>query len=176
MKLSPFLGPDDLTRVKSHLQFSELSFEEKHPIILPKGMLHWCWFGSTTAPSLGVSGLLTLQYCWSEAFSQTGQKRMCSLSEVKWPAGGPLATGQSHQGATLQCIRFRAHRTFVLCWPLRKENLCVAVHMHCSKSYSFGVSGLTQYCWHCVGFEEVCCAPWVACNYLLWQCKGLWCC
>jgi hypothetical protein len=35
-KLGPFIGEDCLLRIKGRLQLSELSFEEKHPIILPK--------------------------------------------------------------------------------------------------------------------------------------------
>ena len=36
-KLNPFIADDGLLRVGGRLQFSELSFEEKHSIILPKG-------------------------------------------------------------------------------------------------------------------------------------------
>ena len=35
-KLNPFIGEDQLLRVKGRLQFSDLKFDEKHPIILPK--------------------------------------------------------------------------------------------------------------------------------------------
>lgn len=35
-KLTPFIGKDNLLRVKGRLQFSDLSAEEKHPIILPR--------------------------------------------------------------------------------------------------------------------------------------------
>ena len=35
-QLTPFLGPDGLLRVKGRLQFSDLAFETKHPIILPR--------------------------------------------------------------------------------------------------------------------------------------------
>ena len=35
-KLTPFVDKDGLLRVKGRLQMSELSYEEKHPIILPK--------------------------------------------------------------------------------------------------------------------------------------------
>lgn len=39
-RLGPFLSEDDgLLRIRGRLQFSELSYEEKHPIILPKGHL-----------------------------------------------------------------------------------------------------------------------------------------
>ena len=38
-KLSPFIGEDDLLRVQGRLQFSQLAFEEKHPIIVPKSHL-----------------------------------------------------------------------------------------------------------------------------------------
>ena len=36
-QLTPFIGPDGLIRVKGRLQFSSLAYDEKHPIILPKG-------------------------------------------------------------------------------------------------------------------------------------------
>ena len=36
-QLTPFIGPDGLIRVKGRLQFSSLSYDEKHTIILPKG-------------------------------------------------------------------------------------------------------------------------------------------
>ena len=36
MKLDPFLGKDCLLRIKGRLQLSDLSYDEKHPIILPK--------------------------------------------------------------------------------------------------------------------------------------------
>ena len=36
-KLSPFLAEDGLLRVQGRLQFSSLSYSEKHPIIIPKG-------------------------------------------------------------------------------------------------------------------------------------------
>ena len=39
VKLSPFLGDDGLLRVGGRIQFAKLSFEEKHPIILPKSHL-----------------------------------------------------------------------------------------------------------------------------------------
>ena len=39
--LSPYLGTDGLIRVRGRLQFSDLSFNEKHPIILPKSHLSW---------------------------------------------------------------------------------------------------------------------------------------
>ncbi|XP_043241030.1 uncharacterized protein LOC122391301 isoform X1 [Amphibalanus amphitrite] len=39
-RLSPFLS-DGLLRVQGRLQFSQLSYEEKHPIILPKGHLSY---------------------------------------------------------------------------------------------------------------------------------------
>ena len=35
-KLSPFLSEDGLLRVSGRIQFAKLSYEEKHPIILPK--------------------------------------------------------------------------------------------------------------------------------------------
>lgn len=35
-KMKPFLGEDGLLRMKGRLQCSELSFNEKHPILLPK--------------------------------------------------------------------------------------------------------------------------------------------
>ena len=35
-KLTPFLGQGGLLRVKGRLQLSELSYESKHPIILPR--------------------------------------------------------------------------------------------------------------------------------------------
>ena len=35
-KLSPFLSDDGLLRVGGRMQFDKLSYEEKHPIILPK--------------------------------------------------------------------------------------------------------------------------------------------
>ena len=38
-RLTPFLDDGGLLRIRGRLQFSELSFEEKHPIILPKGHL-----------------------------------------------------------------------------------------------------------------------------------------
>ena len=37
--LSPFMADDGFMRVRGRLQFSELSFEAKHPVILPKGHL-----------------------------------------------------------------------------------------------------------------------------------------
>ena len=39
VKLSPFPGDDGLLRVGGRIQFAKLSFEEKHPIILPKSHL-----------------------------------------------------------------------------------------------------------------------------------------
>ena len=39
-KLSPFLSQEGLLRVGGRIQFAKLSFEEKHPIILPKS--HVC--------------------------------------------------------------------------------------------------------------------------------------
>ena len=39
LNLTPFLGEDGLLRVRGRLQFSDLSYEEKHPVILPKGYL-----------------------------------------------------------------------------------------------------------------------------------------
>lgn len=38
-KLSPFLDEDGLLRVKGRLDFSELSYDSKHPVILPAGHL-----------------------------------------------------------------------------------------------------------------------------------------
>ena len=38
-RLTPFLGDDDLLRVRGRLQMSDLCYEEKHPVILPKGHL-----------------------------------------------------------------------------------------------------------------------------------------
>ena len=38
-KLSPFLSEDGLLRVSGRIQFAKLSYEEKHPIILPKSHL-----------------------------------------------------------------------------------------------------------------------------------------
>ena len=38
-KLSPYMGKDNLLRVTGRLQASQLSFEEKHPVIIPKGYL-----------------------------------------------------------------------------------------------------------------------------------------
>jgi hypothetical protein len=38
-QLGPFLGSDGLLRVKGRIQHSELSYGEKHPVILPKGHL-----------------------------------------------------------------------------------------------------------------------------------------
>lgn len=38
-KLSPFIGEDGLLRVKGRLEFAELSYDERHPIILPKSHL-----------------------------------------------------------------------------------------------------------------------------------------
>ena len=38
-RLAPFMGDDGLLRIRGRLQFSELSYEEKHPVILPKGHL-----------------------------------------------------------------------------------------------------------------------------------------
>jgi hypothetical protein len=35
--LDPFMGEDGLLRIKGRLQLSDLSFSEKHPVILPKG-------------------------------------------------------------------------------------------------------------------------------------------
>ncbi|KAJ8018051.1 hypothetical protein HOLleu_44175 [Holothuria leucospilota] len=40
-KLTPFLGKDDVLRVKGRLQLSDLSYDEKHPVILPKGYFSW---------------------------------------------------------------------------------------------------------------------------------------
>ena len=39
LKLDPFLGEDGLLRVKGRLQESDLTYDEKHPILLPKGHL-----------------------------------------------------------------------------------------------------------------------------------------
>ena len=39
VKLSPFVAEDGFLRVQGRLQFSQLSWEEKHPIILPKSHL-----------------------------------------------------------------------------------------------------------------------------------------
>ena len=36
-KLSPFIGEDGLIRVGSRLQYADLSYDEKFPILLPKG-------------------------------------------------------------------------------------------------------------------------------------------
>ncbi|XP_071961249.1 uncharacterized protein [Antedon mediterranea] len=36
-KLRPFMGPDGLLRITGRLQQADLSYDEKHPIILPKG-------------------------------------------------------------------------------------------------------------------------------------------
>lgn len=38
-KLSPFIGEDGLLRVQDRLEFSELSYDEKHPIIMPNSHL-----------------------------------------------------------------------------------------------------------------------------------------
>ena len=38
-RLAPFLADDGLLRIRGRLQFSELSYEEKHPVILPRGHL-----------------------------------------------------------------------------------------------------------------------------------------
>ena len=38
-KLSPFVDPEGVLRVSGRLQFAELSYEEKHPLILPKDYL-----------------------------------------------------------------------------------------------------------------------------------------
>ena len=38
-RLTPFLADDGLLRVRGRLQMSDLSYEEKHPIIIPKGYL-----------------------------------------------------------------------------------------------------------------------------------------
>ena len=37
IKLSPILGDDGLVRVGGRLDFSELPYEERHPVVLPKG-------------------------------------------------------------------------------------------------------------------------------------------
>ena len=59
-KLNPFIGDDGLLRVCGRLQFSELSFEEKHPIILPKGhaALLIVRFYHTMLKHAGVSSLV----------------------------------------------------------------------------------------------------------------------
>ena len=38
-RLTPFIGEDGLLRVRGRLHFSDLSYEEKHPVILPRGHL-----------------------------------------------------------------------------------------------------------------------------------------
>lgn len=38
-RLTPFLGEDGLIRVRGRLQMSDLCYEEKHPVILPRGYL-----------------------------------------------------------------------------------------------------------------------------------------
>ena len=38
-RLTPYLGEDGLMRIRGRLHFSDLSFEEKHPVILPRGHL-----------------------------------------------------------------------------------------------------------------------------------------
>ena len=166
---------------------SGLSFEDKHRTILSKGhaalvlnRLHHLLLKHTGVPSLVSAVHWHYKIVGLRHLAKQVKREMCCMSEVRFcsllSAEGPLATGQSHQGSSCQCIRFRSRRTFVLHWPPREEFLCVAVHIRCSKGYSFGVSGLTHCCGHCVAFEEVCCSPWVACIYLLQQCKDFCCC
>ena len=185
-KVAPFLGPDGLMRVKFYLLFSGLSFEEKHRTILSKGhaalvlnRLHHLLLKHAGVPSLVSAVHWHYSIVGLRHLAKQVKRKMCCMSEVRCcsllPAEGPLATGQSNQGSSCQCIRFRSRGTFVLHWPPRKEFLCAAVHIRCSKGYSFGVSGLTQCYGHCVGFEEVCCSPWVTCIYLLQQCKDFCC-
>jgi hypothetical protein len=38
-ELDPFIGKDNLLRIKGRLQQANLSYGEKHPVILPKGHL-----------------------------------------------------------------------------------------------------------------------------------------
>ena len=60
-QLSPFMGDDGLIRVKCRLQFSDLTFGEKHPIILPKSHLSALLIQFIHVPlkHAGVSALLT---------------------------------------------------------------------------------------------------------------------
>ena len=61
VKLSPFVAEDGFLRVQGRLQFSQLSWEEKHPIILPKSHLTLLLtrFQHSVMKQAGVSALIS---------------------------------------------------------------------------------------------------------------------
>ncbi|XP_013390867.1 uncharacterized protein LOC106159196 [Lingula anatina] len=75
-KLSPFIDGDGLLRVKGRLQFSHLSYEAKHPIILPKGHFSLLLIRHlhNTLKHAGVNSLLVRL---RDEYWITGARRMC---------------------------------------------------------------------------------------------------
>lgn len=100
LQLSPFLGGDGLLRVGTRLRFSELAFEEKYPIILPKCHVTLLLVREKHLSSghAGVSTLMTIlrSKYWIVGLRSLAKKvkRMCvpncKILDAK-PCGEPIA-------------------------------------------------------------------------------------
>ena len=84
--LDPFLDSKGVIRIKGRLQNAELSYDSKHPVIIPKGHLAKLLvrYQHVLLKHSGVATILSsLRSCyWCKEISKVCHKRMCSVSEA----------------------------------------------------------------------------------------------
>ena len=155
VKLSPFVAEDGFLRIQGRLQFSQLSWEEKHPRILPKShlILLLPWFQHSLMKHAGMSAMISSlrNQFWILGVRHLAKrvKRECvhckrqDLSPCQQPMGplpdlrdtqsSPFAvTGLDHAGP-LYCCDFPRKKFWVLiftCGVIR------AVHLELVESLS----------------------------------------
>ena len=87
-KLTPYIADDGLLRMEGRLQFSQLSFDEKHPILLPKCHLTVLFvrFQHVLMKHAGVSTMITaLRKCyWTIGVRRIAKRVKKTCASCQW--------------------------------------------------------------------------------------------
>ena len=146
VKLSPFVAEDGFLRVQGRLQFSQLSWEEKHPIILPKSHLTLLLtrFQHSLMKHAGVSAMIS------------------SLRNQFWILG----VRRLAKRVKRECVHCKRQDSSPCQQPMSP-----LPDLRVTQSFPFAVTGLDHagplYCCDFLGvalylWGDPCCAPWVS--------------
>ena len=154
-KLSPFIGEDGLLRVQGRLQFSGLSYEVKHPIIIPKGHMG-VLLARQVHSRMKHAGVNSMLVELRNQYWVVGARRICkkvkkecvSCQRVDRPAGSqtmaplpamrvtqapPFSVSGLDHGGPLYCCDFVGKKFYILLFTCAVTR---AIHLELVESLS----------------------------------------
>lgn len=155
VRLGPFNGNGGLLWASGCLQYSELTYDEKHPIILPKGHL-WLllvWYPHALLKYAGVETVIIFLRgrLWIVGLRHLTkrEKRVCHMSEARCTAlfwtYGTSSWSSCQAESSFWSDRYGSSRSFILLWSPRKFYILLftwavtrAVHLEMVDSLSVG--------------------------------------